>query len=52
MRELSGQHTMALPFGVLDKELDLALHAGSVAPNTPATSRYSALGCDTSAKAA
>jgi len=25
MRELSGQHTMAVPFGVLDQELDLAL---------------------------
>ena len=35
MRELSGQHTMALPFGVLDEELDLALRRRFGRPEHP-----------------
>jgi len=35
MRELSRQHTMALPFGVLDEELDLALQRRSGRPAHP-----------------
>jgi hypothetical protein len=35
MRELSQQHTMALPFGVLDQELDLALQRRFGVPVEP-----------------
>ncbi len=35
MRELSRQHTMALPFGVLDQELDLALQCRFGRPERP-----------------
>ncbi len=35
MRELSGQHTMAVPFGVLDQELDLALQRRFDRPEHP-----------------
>jgi hypothetical protein len=35
MRELSRQHTMALPFGVLDQELDLALKRRFGRPEHP-----------------
>lgn len=35
MRELSQQHTMALPFGMLDRELDLALQRRFGRPEEP-----------------
>lgn len=35
MRELSQQHTMALPFGVLDQEIDLALQRRFGRPDHP-----------------
>lgn len=35
MRELSRQHTMALPFGVLDREIDLALRRRFGRPRSP-----------------
>jgi hypothetical protein len=35
MRELSRQHTMAVPFGILDQELDLALQRRFGRPGHP-----------------
>lgn len=47
MRELSRQHTMALLFGVLNQEPDLALRRRFGAPGPPATAatQHTSLGC-------
>ncbi|BCB83693.1 hypothetical protein Psuf_010060 [Phytohabitans suffuscus] len=41
MRELSQQHTMALPFGILDHEIDQALRSRFGRPAAPGSSRSS-----------